>query len=129
MAVVRLPDWEPRLTAYLETARTRVREGSEHFCALFSAGAYEAVTGIDPTKPYRGKFREVADDLEATVSSIAPDRHAAFAQRGDLAWYDGSVGVVVGGHALFVGDDEHGKPDLIKIGRPAWVRAWGVGHE
>lgn len=114
--------------AYLETANARVRNGNEQFCALFACGAVEAVTGANPADEYRGRFHQVADELEATFDRHFPERPAALAQRGDLAWHDGSVGVVMGGDALFVGEQPEGTPALVTVPRAAWSKAWGVGH-
>lgn len=47
---MRLHDWEHRLTRYVtEVACTGFAHGS-HDCALFAAGAVEAITGIDPVR-------------------------------------------------------------------------------
>lgn len=128
MQAPRLADWEPRLVAYVQAARADVREGNPAYCALFAAGAAEAVTGENPAKGYRGRYRLVADRLEAEIDRLYLTVPKAFAQRGDLCWHDGSVGVVMGGHALFVGEQPDGTPDLVTVERAAWAKAWGVGH-
>lgn len=124
----RLSDWETRFAAYLADAHVRVRAGKRHYCALFAAGAVKAVTGSDPSKPFRGKYAETAARLEAAGDDYFDERPAALAQRGDLAWHDGSVGVVIGSEALFVGENELGEPDLVRVHRRDWVKAWAVGN-
>lgn len=124
----RLPDWETRLVAYMAAARERVRDGDEKYCALFACGAVEAVTGENPADAYRGRYRQVADDLEATFDANFDERPMALAQRGDLAWHDGSVGVVMGAEAVFVGEQPEGTPALVTVPRAEWAKAWGVGH-
>lgn len=119
----RLPTWDMALASYLAQVVPEVREGRDDLCALFAAGAVEAVTGDNPAARFRGRYAEVAEALEATIDGLFPEVPRAFAQRGDLAWYDGSVGVVVGGDALFVGDN-----DLEHVPRALWVKAWGVGR-
>ena len=53
---MRLHDWEHRLTRYVtEVACTGFAHGS-HDCALFAAGAVEAITGIDPGARWRGRY-------------------------------------------------------------------------
>lgn len=54
--MIRRQDWFPRLVQYMgECARTPFAEGS-HDCALFTAGAVEAMTGEDYAAPYRGRY-------------------------------------------------------------------------
>jgi hypothetical protein len=119
----RLPDWETRFVAYLGAARAAVREGRDDYCALFASGAVEAVTGTNPADAFRGRYREVADNLEAVVSGLFAEIAPGVAQRGDIAWHDGSVGVVIGGEALFIGDHN----DFERVPRHLWERAWTVG--
>jgi hypothetical protein len=119
----RLSDWETRFVEYLAAARVDVREGRQDYCALFAAGSVEAVTGENPATQFRGHYREVADHLEAVVSGLFAEILPSVAGRGDLAWYDGSVGVIIGGEALFVGDDR----TFTRVPRHLWDRAWSVG--
>lgn len=123
MSGARLPDWDNRFTAYLREARAAVRAGGQDYCALFAAGSVEAITGDNPTKPFRGRYREVADNLETIIAGLFPETTPGLAQRGDLAWHDGSVGVVIGGEALFVSDDNC----FARVPRHEWERAWSVG--
>lgn len=123
----RLQDWEARFVAYLTEANAAALAGDGDYCALFACGAVEAVTGDDPADGFRGRFAEVRDNLEATIDDLFSEIPLALAQRGDLAWHDGSVGVVIGGEALFIGEVV-GVPGLVRIARRDWVKAWGVGH-
>lgn len=53
-------DWRPALVAYLNrSARQPFRPGG-HDCALFAAGAVEAMTGTDFARRYRSKYRSLA---------------------------------------------------------------------
>lgn len=128
MTAPRYSDWETRLSAYLEKALADVRKGRRHYCALFATGAVKAMTGWEATEPYRGKYADVAKNLETTFDANFAEKPAALAIRGDLAFSDGSVGVVIGADALFVGENEHGEPDLVRVPRRDWVKAWGVGN-
>lgn len=123
----RLKDWDDRLGSYLAAATEAVREGREHFCALFAAGAVEAQTGENPAEAFRGRYAETAENLERTIDGLFAERPKALARRGDLAWHDGAVGVVIGSDALFVGENAAGEPDLVRVPRRDWVKAWGVG--
>jgi hypothetical protein len=52
-----------------------------------------------------------------------PEVAIGHAQRGDLAFFNDSVGVVVGGFAYFVSDD-----GLERINRSFWGKCWSVGR-
>jgi hypothetical protein len=119
----RVPAWETALAAYLATAVPEVRGGRASVCGLFAGGAVEAVTGHNPATQFVGRLAEVWDELEATVDGLFPEVAPAMAMTGDLAFFDGSLGVVVGGEALFVGD-----LDLVRVPRARWSKAWAVGH-
>ncbi len=108
---MRLPDWKARLTAYLTQCARQPYEMGRHDCALFAAGAMEAVCGIDPAAPWRGQYITKAAGLRlvrraghadhvavfaAALEEIAP----AFAAAGDIAVVEGEgaqlLGVVQG---------------------------------
>ena len=94
---MRVADWKARLSAYVATcARTPYALGS-HDCALFAAGAVDAVTGTDPAAKWRGAYRSkegglralkragYSDHIEATAA-VLPEIHPAFAAEGDIAY-------------------------------------------
>lgn len=128
MTMARLSTWEGDLAAYLAEARRSVRGGQKHACALFALGGAKAQTGVDVAAKYRGKYKATAARLEAAFDDEFPTVETALAQRGDLAFCDDSVGIVIGGDALFVGDGEDGKPTLIRVPRAKWSKAWAVGR-
>lgn len=129
---MRLPDWETRLSAYLADVASRPHAYGRHDCALHGANAVLAQTGRDYGAPFRGRYRTElgaaralrrfgAGDLVATF-----DRHLAvippaLARRGDLVLAQGSVGVCIGGEAMFAGND-----GLERVARAEWTRAWRV---
>ena len=62
---MRLYNWESRLTAYITAV---ARDGfvyGRHDCALFAAGAVQAVTGTDPGADFRGRYRTMKGGLKA----------------------------------------------------------------
>lgn len=135
--MIRLPDWEARLHAYLADKEGVSFTWGATDCALFAAGAVEAMTGTDPAAAYRGRYstaagsvraltRYGAGTLEATIAAAFPDRAIGHARRGDLVMVDGMVGVCIGADALFVGEED-GAPGLVRFPRTAWARCWGVG--
>jgi hypothetical protein len=136
---MRRPDWEDRLNAYLADHADAVFKYGTCDCALFAAGAVIAMTDADPAAAFRGRYRSHAGSvralrrfgagtLEATMDAVlTPLAAPAFALRGDVVMAEGSLGICIGGTALFVGEED-GAPGLVRIGRAEWTRAWAVGE-
>ena len=131
---MRILNWEAALSDYIATKRHEPFEYGVNDCCLFAAGAVEAITGEDPMSEFRGKYdslktsikaiKEIgAGTLEATMDGKFPEVEIGQAQRGDLAFFDDSVGVVMGGFAYFVSDD-----GLERIDRSVWDKCWSVGR-
>ena len=92
----RLPDWRPRLVAYLARITATPFAYGTHDCALFAAGAVEAMTGEDLAAPYRGRYGSLKGGLKCLAKAGAADHVAlirarcdqiapAFAAVGDIA--------------------------------------------
>jgi len=131
---MRIPTWEEALANYMAEKRHEPFEYGVNDCCLFAAGAVLQITGKDPMVEFRGKYdslkgslkviKEIgAGTLEATLDAKFPEVAIGHAQRGDLAFFDGSVGVVMGGFAYFASDD-----GLEKIPRAMWDKCWSVGR-
>lgn len=131
---MRISTWEQALADYIAIKRNEPFEYGVNDCSMFAAGAVEAITGEDPIPELRGQYdslktslkaiKEIgAGTLEATIDAKFPEVSIGHAQRGDLAFFDGSVGVVMGGFAYFVSDD-----GLERINRSLWDKCWGVGR-
>jgi hypothetical protein len=131
---MRINTWEDSLSDYIATKRHEPFEYGVNDCCLFAAGAVEAMTGEDPMIEFRGNYdslkgsikaiKEIgAGTLEATLDGKFPEVSIGYAQRGDLAFFDDSIGVVMGGFAYFVSDD-----GLERIPRELWNKCWSVGR-
>lgn len=131
---MRISVWEDALANYIAIKRHEPFEYGVNDCCLFAAGAVLEVTGEDPMSEFRGKYdslktslkviKEIgAGTLEATMDAKFPEVAIGNAQRGDLAFFDDSVGVVMGGFAYFVSDD-----GLERIPRDMWDKSWSVGR-
>jgi hypothetical protein len=131
---MRLSDWETRLSDYISEKRHEPFAYGKNDCCTFALGAAQAITGVDPMPEFRGKYdtligsvralKEIgAGDLESTMDTKFPEIGIGFAQRGDLAFFDGSVGVVMGSFAWFVSDN-----GLERVPRSMWDKAWSVGR-
>lgn len=99
----RLPDWRPRLSAYLAEVCGQAFRPGLHDCALFVAGAVEAMTGVDAAAQWRGTYRSLEDGQQALlragfadhvelVAAYFPEVHPAQAAVGDLAVLPGAYG-------------------------------------
>lgn len=110
-------DWRPRLAAYLgEVARRGFRPG-RHDCALFVAGAVEAMTGEDLAARWRGQYRSLkagqlalqadgyADHVDL-VAHLFSETTPAHAHVGDIAACPGRGGIaalgIVQGASVYV---------------------------
>lgn len=144
--LTRLPDWEPRLAAFIARKQGVLFTWGATDCCAFAGDAVEAITGTDPMPEFRGRYSTATGALRAlrrygvgtiaaTVDGKFPVVPRAFAQRGDLvavpaAAGDVMVGVCVGAAALFVGLEigpDGDAPGLVSFPRAAWSRAWRVG--
>lgn len=130
----RLSDWESRLSEYIMFKRDEPFAWGSNDCCYFCFGAIEAITGEDRMAEFRGVYdtefgslRALVEigqgSLEATMDTKLPVISVGQAQRGDIAFFDGSIGVVIGGFAWFVSDN-----GLERIPREYWTKCWGVGH-
>jgi len=131
---MRISAWEEALADYIAIKRHEPFEYGVNDCCLFAAGAVEAITGEDPMPEFRGKYdslktslqviKEIgAGTLETTMDTKFLEIEIGHAQRGDLAFFDDSVGVVMGSFAYFVSDD-----GLERVNRSLWDKCWGVGR-
>jgi hypothetical protein len=124
-------NWERALSEYL--AGVDIAAMGAAPCAKFVSGAVLSQTGRDIHEPFEGKYttpigavkaliKYGAGTLEATFDSLFDERPIGFAQRGDVIFYDDSVGICVGGHAIFINGGV-----FENIERARWVKAWAVG--
>jgi hypothetical protein len=115
MTVQRHQYWESSLSNYLQEVEYEPFKWGSHDCALFAAGAVKAMTGTDLAEQFRGNYdtargavkalREFgAGKLQATVTQgLGEPQHIAYAHRGDVVSYEGSLGICVGKYSLFAG--------------------------
>ena len=108
---------------------------SRHDCLMWPADVAKAVTGKDPARGHRGKYKSTAtgyrylreqmgyETPEALLDSLFPQKPVGFAHRGDLVLAtDGIPALCLGAFALSV-SEEHG---LVRVPRSDWVRAWAL---
>ena len=113
---MRYPDWPVRLNEYIIAAEKLEFELGTHDCCTFAAGAIEAITGEDPMPEFRDQYNDW-QSAEDALDEIGYDNlyktltkkfGAAIlgvkGQKGDLAFYEGSCGIVLGRFAMFLGE-------------------------
>ena len=92
----RKSQWRPALAAYIDECRSTPFAWGSHDCALFAAGAVEAMTGADLARGLRGKYRDARSatrvikkagfgSLGDLVAARLPEVAPGLADRGDLA--------------------------------------------
>lgn len=117
--------WRTDLHQYMLSVWRAPFEWGKHDCALFAAGAVEAMTGEDPADEYRGHYSTLLGGLRLLnkngfanhadfAASLFKEIHPSFAQVGDLAAIkvddDGlfALGVVQGSRIYVLRPDEAG---------------------
>ena len=113
---MRRPDWKLQLIQYLGEAARRPFRPGEHDCALFAAGAVEAMTGTDFAASFKGRYTTLKGgirllraagfaDHAALAAELLPEIAPAFAAPGDLAVIDTPGGPALGvvqGEGIYV---------------------------
>lgn len=129
-----MSDWQTGVAEYIEANRGRPFQWGEHDCCTFVAGAAQIMLGHDEMESLRGTYDSAASAarllhggglgraMDTRFESCAP----AMAQRYDIVMFDGSLGLVIGDYAIFLGGPEDGETDYVKVPRAEWVRAWRV---
>jgi hypothetical protein len=124
----KLPDWRERLIAFLSQNRLREFQIGTWDCVIWTAGAVEAMTGVDHLRGYRG-YRSIADghrrlrdkgyaDHVAFVAATFPEVEPAFAQPGDVAVIgDAALGIVQGAQVYCFGQNGFGLAPFTAIER------------
>lgn len=106
MNLARLPDWRGRLTSYLSEIAHRPFRPGKHDCALFVAGAVQAMTGHDFARGWRGYrtleagrgalARAGFDDHVAFAAAQLPEVAPSLARVGDVAVLPADTGYALG---------------------------------
>ncbi|NTG07160.1 DUF6950 family protein [Rhizobium rhizogenes] len=96
MTIERKYTWRSDLSAYIHSVAKASFEWGGHDCALFSAGAVEAMTGVDIAADYRGRYTTLAGGLRLLkrkrfdnhadlAASLFDEIPVAMASVGDIA--------------------------------------------
>ena len=136
---LRLPDWQDRLRAFLDSRRDVPFDWERNDCLRFCGDAFEAMTGVDPIHEYRSAYAN-QEESEATVekngglllgvsAKLGESIPWKFAQAGDVVLANMRGKAVLG---LCIGENFVG-PDTDGLGfcrmADVAVRAWKTGRE
>lgn len=100
----RLPDWEKRLAAHVDDAMVRSFEWGQHDCALFAAGAVDAMCGTAIADEFRGEYDDLAGANTilalrgwSTLADAARQwcgealERPLYGKRGDVVWIPAGI--------------------------------------
>lgn len=132
----RQPDWHKRLTDYVAVASSQPYSPGRMDCAIFSAGAIEAMTGVDVLRGLRG-YRSIPEGLrkarakgydgpEEVFAAKLPAIAADAMRAGDLAILPGDNGCALGicqGRLIY----GVGPAGVVMAPRSAALRGYRVG--
>jgi len=132
----RLPNWPARLDRFLVGAAVRRFDYGVFDCCLFVCEAIEVMTGIDPARPFRGRYRSRAAGRRLLLSAGGipalaakhgmPEIPIGQAGRGDVLLFRSMcIGLVAlsGVDALVIGKSGA----LTRVDATLARRAWKVG--
>ena len=134
---MRLGDWESRLCEYIASVRDKPFAWGEHDCGMNFLNCCEAITGVDPCPDWRGAYKTELgmvravkkrghDTLESLMDSRFEAIHVGMVRRGDGVFNGDAIGICMGSHALFVGQEGDGPDGLIRVPRSEWTKGWRV---
>jgi len=138
---MRKQGWPEILAAEIEAHRNRPFEWGVHDCALFAADVVQAMTDVDYSGKFRGRYSTEAEANELLermggLEAIATDAlgepldNPRFAQRGDVILINNdrcfprgmeALGICIGHKCAYVG-----KKGLIFLSMKDWQKAWRV---
>jgi hypothetical protein len=129
MEITRFPDWDKRLTAYIESRRKAVFSYGANDCGLFALGAIEAITGQRLPVAWSSEaeaqalISEHGSIRKAVTHYLGPSKGALCARRGDIVIdADGSIGVCTGARVATPTPNGLG---FVALGH--YKRSWRIG--
>jgi hypothetical protein len=104
-------DWATRLDKYVQSVSAQTFSYGQFDCGIFASSCIDAITGIDPAAPLRGKYESRKGCLQAikalcgkaSIRALAvymAEQHGwvevepAFTQRGDLVVMRNRLGII-----------------------------------
>lgn len=113
---MRFEDWPQRLENEIQVAQNLVFQWGVNDCLLWTASIVKSITGVDHAQAYRGKYRTRSEavklliDLgfhstaDAVTNKLRKHDSVLMAQRGDVVFFDGAIGICIGDRCMFLTD-------------------------
>jgi len=136
--------WPIKVNKYIIEAQKKMQETPDNFeygtfdCCTFAAGMVQEATGWDPMEEFRGKYSTVEEyealmeELHGTkilykilIKKFGKPVHGSYARHGDIVWFDGNLGIMLGKYGLFLMDG--GDFGYVRISHIE--KAFKVGHD
>lgn len=127
LTLERQPTWPRLLNEYLMTVRENTYDLGTWDCCIFTSGAIQAMTGVDPMQELRGQYSTPEEYLaglhahgytslyNALEDKFGPSIPGTKGKRGDIAWYEGCCGIIIGRTALFVFEAGYGLVPITSV--------------
>lgn len=104
---MRLSNWPSALSVFVESRRRAPFEWGVNDCAIFTADAVMAITGVDYAAEYRGQYhtyeeskellnRNGYDGMVSVLEKIFNATDPNHIKRGDIAIFTGRYGLTMG---------------------------------
>lgn len=106
---MRVDNWEHKLSEYIEANRDKTFKYGAWDCCIFTAGIVKEITGKNYIKEFKYKSKKKAESVLQEHGGIIKILNERFeninplkAQRGDIIFCDGAIGICIGAKAVFV---------------------------
>lgn len=112
---MRIDNWPRYLNEYINSVKDNKWQYGTFDCCTFTAGAVEAITGVDYMEEFRGKYDDVDSSIKALENIGAGDLyktlrrkfgkpvHGAAGKKGDIIFFDGCCGICIGTQGMIIG--------------------------
>lgn len=131
VAYKRYADWAPRLNKYITAERDKPFVYGQSDCCTFAAGTVKAMTGVDLMEEFRGKYWDEESANKALLEfgngrgklyrtlrmKLGRSVRGVYGRKGDVAFHDGSCGIVLGRYAIFTGSEGYLYIPITKLQR------------
>lgn len=113
----RYPDWAPRLNRFISSVRDNRFEWGKWDCVTFASDAVQVMTGVDMIPEYRGQYstEQEGDELLRKIGEgklyrtmrkkLGRSVPGVYGHKGDVAFYEGRCGIILGRMAMFTGSE------------------------
>ncbi len=127
--IERIENWDVALNEYIASMRDEPFGYGTNDCCVFTAGGVLAITGTDYMEEFRGHYGD-EDSSNIALASIGSGNlfktltrkfgkslKGVYGRKGDIAFYDGCCGIVLGRVAIFIRSEGYGVVPISQVER------------